>query len=202
MQEKIQSQIDRLYRSQFKDGELVVVEDDNGDFHWGKLETGDESIKLKRPGRAVELFWDEILFIAHDGFPVKRIRGMSEETATILAEQTDTDAIRAVLSLPGGPKDCERDGCVELVHYPPHNPCYCSEVCFSNRRFEKSRFNLSPGGYMGGGCPFSFEFESAILLNRGQVGNWGEDTEEVAILTAKDGATCHVSYLQHHFLEW
>ena len=161
--DKVQSQIDRLYRSAFKEGDLVVLEDDVGNYYWGKLKTDELGIWLIRPGRSKFFYWDDVLFMAHDGFPVQRIKNMSQVEAERLSKMTPTKAIRD----------------------------YLENIPQTTNRM-----------VMGGGCPFSFEFDAAILLNRGQVGNWGEDTEEVGILTAKDGATCHVSYLEHHFLEW
>jgi len=90
-----------LYRESFKEGDLVIVEDDSGDFHWGKLKTTDEGIILKRVGRRQKfLYWDEILFMAHDGFPVREIRDLSDEEATKLARRTPTNAIRHLLDDP------------------------------------------------------------------------------------------------------
>lgn len=155
-----------LYRESFKERDLVVVEDDWGHFYWGTVTTSDEGITLTRPGKRQKfLFWDEILFMAHDGFPVKAIRGLSDEEASKLAIKTPTEAIRGLLD----PKD------------------------------DPTRY-IS----MGGGCPFWFgPFSVAHFLNRGNTGSqhWGEDTEELVILSSRDGAKCHVSDLSHHFLQ-
>ena len=84
-----------LYRNAFTDGEHVVVVDDFDDFYWGRLKSTDGGVCLTRPdGQSDELRWGDIAFMAHDGFPVKRIMGMSETEAARIAEATPTEKIR------------------------------------------------------------------------------------------------------------
>lgn len=90
-----------VYRSAFKDGEQVIAEDEFGQFHWGKLLTTEDGITLTRPGGiSTVLPWDELEFICHDGFPVKRIMGMSQDEAGKRARRTPTSIIREALDRP------------------------------------------------------------------------------------------------------
>ncbi len=162
-----------LYRASFKDGDLVVAEDESGNFYWGRLKTAENGISLIRVwGGTINLAWENILFMAHDGFPVKKIRGMSESRAEWLARQTPTDAIRQLLEVdetPGG---------------------------------HGGSSGFPAGYFLGGGCPFLFgPFAVESFVNRGNVGpeHWGEDSEELVVLRSADGARCHLSDLSHHF---
>jgi len=85
-----------VFRSVFKDGEDVVVEDSDGKFYWGKLFCNNDGIILTRPrGKSVELFWEDIEFMSHDGFPVSRIMKMSKVEAYLRAKQTPNKIIRS-----------------------------------------------------------------------------------------------------------
>ncbi len=87
-----------LYRRFFKDGEEVVVEDEDGDFHWGKLKSTNEGIQLTRPFQRYSVIsWEEILFMAHDGFPVQKLLGMTIREAEQRAKDTPTKIIREFL---------------------------------------------------------------------------------------------------------
>lgn len=84
-----------LYRSAFKDGEHVVVGDCWDTFFWGKLTSTNDGIVLTRPdGQTNNLLWGEVSFMAHDGFPVKRVMGMSATEAARISEGTSTEQIR------------------------------------------------------------------------------------------------------------
>lgn len=90
-----------VYRSAFKDGEKVVVEDCHGRFYWGKLSTTNEGVTLASPGgKSKMIFWDELEFICHDGFPVNRIMGMTAKEAAKRAARTPLSIIREALEGP------------------------------------------------------------------------------------------------------
>jgi len=166
----------KVYRSAFKDGDEITIEDDKGDFHWGKLVTSNEIITLTRLGGwSKSFFWHEIVFMCDDGFPFKEIMGMSREEAELRADQTDTRIIRDKLS--------------KLVQQVKHVP---------DKRKSPERQKR-----IGGGCPFVYgPAEISDLLNPGNNGPnfWGEDDEELLILKASDSAIAHSFDLSHLFL--
>lgn len=84
----------RVFREKFKDGEEVVVEDFRGQFHYGRLRSFDDHIEITRPRCAVALKWWEVEFVAHDGFPVRKLRSMTFEEAERRASQTPDQLIR------------------------------------------------------------------------------------------------------------
>lgn len=91
----------RVFRGAFRDGEQVIVEDDTGDFWWGTLLAKEEALVLTRPnGKSVEIEWDDVVLIAHDGFPIKELRGMSAQAAAVLAEKTNAEIIERLCNPP------------------------------------------------------------------------------------------------------
>jgi hypothetical protein len=88
----------RVFRSAFRDGEHVVVETDDGKFHWGRLRAENDVLVLTRPnGESEEVDWDEVEFVSHDGFPVSAIAGLSVLQAENAAQLTNRDLIVAAL---------------------------------------------------------------------------------------------------------
>jgi len=70
------------FKATFPDGDEVVVETSAGEFHYGKLVSKEHTLLLVRPeGRWIELQWDNIELVAHDGFPVRSILKMTVEEA-------------------------------------------------------------------------------------------------------------------------
>jgi hypothetical protein len=68
---------------------MVIVEDSYGRFHWGTLATSDECLRLTRPGGySAEIPWRRVELVAHDGFPVRRLMGMTPAEATKRASET------------------------------------------------------------------------------------------------------------------
>lgn len=85
-----------IFRSVFKDGDEVVAEDSCGKFHWGKLKCHNEYCTLTRmDGYSIDLEWNILEFMSHDGFPVGRLFKMSPEEAAKRADQTPDEVIRA-----------------------------------------------------------------------------------------------------------
>jgi len=82
-----------LFNSHFKEGDDVVAIDGDDQFHWGKLESIIETgcTLSHRPGRVrKELKWDEIRFMAHDGFPVRKVLGASGSASIEKIDTTNT----------------------------------------------------------------------------------------------------------------
>lgn len=88
-----------LYNSCFSDGQNVVIVTDFDTFEWGTLRTTPLGCWLARVSRKDRFFkWDDIRFMAHDGFPVMKLMGAD---GSRLIEKLDTTysigAIRAAL---------------------------------------------------------------------------------------------------------
>ena len=85
-----------MFRSRFKDGQEVIVENQYGNFYYGKLKCHNDYITITSPGGiSKDIHWDNIEFICHEGFPAKRILGMTVEEANKRADETDKEIIRA-----------------------------------------------------------------------------------------------------------
>lgn len=114
-----------LYRAAFKEGDEVVIISSFDEYYWGKLETrGDAGCTLHRPGRkSLDLPWDEIAFMSHDGFPIRKLRGAD---GSALADKLDT-------------KDTEK----ALRHALERSPCsHCKRlVPTAELEFAKSYFD-------------------------------------------------------------
>jgi len=169
-----------VFRSAFKDGEDVIVERDDGKFFWGKLTARDDDLMLTRPGGRDEFFdWDEIEFMAHDGFPVKHLMGMSIEEAESRAEQTNADVIRALLD-----RTLKRQRRLKPVPTPSPPP----------RRY-------------GGGCPWIIDDDAVEVIAVHNPGNRGpkfaywdmSDAGETFVFRAADGALMHNYDSDHLF---
>ena len=166
-----------LYRSMFKDGDFVVVIDENDDMHWGKIKSTEEHATLSWPGRprAKPIPWTEIRFISHDGFPVKKLFGADGSRSI---EKLDSKKPMQIIRTMLDHTFCDRcskvkpERLMERGSYPPScTACY--------RKI-----------YVRFGDPFDIETVRAELVNSGNCGDawWGEDFEEVLMLYADDGA--------------
>lgn len=169
-----------VFRSAFRDGEDVVVEDEEGRFFYGTLKAMEEGILLTRTGtKAKFLEWDLVAFIAHDGFPVQPIMGMTSDEAIRRAKMEPTDIVREVLE--------------SYIEKP--------EV----ERVVEERTTIRR---VGGGCPW--EAEPIRLLeihNRGNASpmywRWPYDSlGEVMVFGSDDGAVMHSYDSEHLFLNF
>ena len=129
-----------LWWSTFKDGEEVVVIDEDDKIHWGRLKTTDEGVTLRRPYQADDVIpFERIRLAAHDGFPVRRLMGadgdpsieswrsaegqirheLSEEikplTAARIGDPYDIEGVQARLLNPGNAGDYYWDNDAEEV---------------------------------------------------------------------------------------
>ncbi len=68
-----------LFRSCFNDDDDVVIVTDNDTFDLGTLCIRKDGFWLDRGSQFERFFkWEAVLFMAHDGFPVKRLMGPGE----------------------------------------------------------------------------------------------------------------------------
>jgi len=88
-----------LYKDCFKDGDSVVIITELDYLIWGKLETTKIGCYLKRRNRWGGLvkgklwLWDEIRFMANDGFPCRQLLG-ADGSRAIEKECTVENVIR------------------------------------------------------------------------------------------------------------
>ncbi len=101
-----------VFRSVFTDGENVVLETSSGRFHYGKLRAELDRVVLTRlSGVRRVVDWDDIEFMAHDGFPVGKLMGMTPEEAEERASVSADDIVRELMHAdPGSIDEPERVG--------------------------------------------------------------------------------------------
>ena len=84
-----------LYNSCFSDGQNVVIVTDFDAFEWGTLRTTSTGCWLARRGRKDRFFrWEDIRFMAHDGFPVERLMGA--DGSKLIEKLDPVDSARAI----------------------------------------------------------------------------------------------------------
>ncbi len=176
------------FRYHFKDGERVIVEDSDGVFYYGKLKASNAYCHIIRSEQKnVSLWWEDIEFIAHDGFPVRRLARMTAAEAERRAEQEPTEVVVAALN-------------GELKQKPPREP----KPGVLKRVGDYIDSLPEPaGGLWCGGCPFiAGPAELIEILNRGNRGpRWhGSDLCETLIFRSDDGAILHNYDSDHLFL--
>jgi len=66
----------KLYWNMFQDGDEVVIITEDDKMAWGEIKARGNGCWLKRYCYKDKFFdWDEIRFMAHDGFPVRKLMG-------------------------------------------------------------------------------------------------------------------------------
>jgi len=163
-----------LFDEMFKVGDDVVLIDDDDRFIVGKLtRVDDERCYIdERPHlRCVE--WNDIRFICHDGFPVRKLRGAD---GSKLIEKLDTTDTKAMIRQTLTTSICANCGKLfpnDYMYYA--RQCHeCLHVVF--------------------GDPFMAEAMSVTLYNSGNDSSrfWLTEWEECLALEARDGAMAQV----------
>lgn len=159
-----------LFDAAFKIGDDVVLIDDNDNVIVGKLtEVRDDCCFIGDQWA----YWNDIRFICHDGFPVKKLRGAD---GSKLIEKLDTTETRAVIR-----KALTTSVCM-----------ICAKLFSDNRLVYRTRCTKCVQVVFGD--PFMAEAVSASLYNSGNSGScfWQTEWEECLVLKAKDGAVAQV----------
>ena len=174
----------RLFYNLFKEGDAVVIVADNDEFLWGKLDrVRPDGCVIKNNSYSREYYemnyfvpWNEIRFMAHDGFPVKKLMGADgSKSIELLSGLSDIPtAIRASLWSPNRKTLREQEG----------------------EEFRRTHIWVVDDDGGGGfhsasfGDPFYVENISMTLLNKGNTGEKYEDDlyEEVIVCKSRDGA--------------
>jgi len=91
-----------LFESCFKEGDEVVVIDEDDRFHWGRMTFDKQGLgfALYNPYKAVAFLWDDVRFMAHDGFPIRKLLGADGSRTIELLDTLNTqESIREALSI-------------------------------------------------------------------------------------------------------
>lgn len=148
-----------LLRNMFKEGDEVVLVLEDDTFAWGALRTLNEGVELYRQACRTKFYpWEIVRFMAHDGFPVRKVTGPPSDD---IIEDLDTVGVqRAVRGLLDAAK-------------PKRKP-------------RTGGWSRTSG--LGFGDPYLIEGVSAALYNRGRVSAPGEAYEETIVMRSPEGA--------------
>ena len=184
-----------LFTKDFKNGQSVFVATEDGRYDWGILQFNEETVTLTsglRPARRYH--WNQIVFMCHDGFPVRKIFGRFPEKeivvedvpglfrAALAAENLESmeqkaNVIHGVLGLPE----------IDMEDVSPGFAKAQEEMQAEVEPFEQllTRFRF--------GDPFEVEAHRVQLFNPGNVGPqfYLHPDEEVLRMMSKDGALAH-----------
>lgn len=191
----------KLFKSQFKKGEQVMAVLDDGQIIWGKLDFNDHGISLAK-GKGIvshKATWDDVRFLAHDGFPVKKIMCPPSDDLLDKLDTTETqELIRGAIDFTLC-ADCGKlikEDSDAVKYYYSNNPLtdYLCRDCNDTKRS------------LGFVDPFLIENVSAHLVNSGSVGAYFCDDDwyydhfiETLVLKSNDGAMAHLWDLESIF---
>ena len=171
----------------------MVLED--GRFDWGKLSHDDEGVSLAKGSGIASMShdWKDVRFIAHDGFPVKKV--MCPPTDTLL-EKLDTTDVQELIRQSLTYVLCNT--CKKAIPDPfPYVNCEkCREKLTKQRKGREESY-AHFGRSAGFGHPFLIENVSAILINKGS--NDPNYFFETIVMQSKDGAIAHLWDLESIF---
>lgn len=181
-----------LYRACFKEGDEVILMDDDDTFYWGKLETHETFCRLHRSHkRPTDVNWNKVVFMSHDGFPVKRIRESSAAAKAL--ERVNTANVRAAVRKVLSGEECGLCGVI------------VEEDSLEWNKWEDAttgkfvgRMNIcskcQKGVVIRRGDPWEIEAAWAKLWNPGRSApeHWMDDHEEIIVAQSADGAYAHI----------
>jgi len=199
-----------LYHAMFKDGDEVIVVSEYDELSWGKiLRVTDEHLVLVRPGRHEQkINWDDIRFMAHDGFPAHRLFGAD---GSQLIEQLDTADVQKAIRESLKAERCNHCGLVlptkqmgEVVYKgysrrgrrKPELDAVKVECLKCRKRkpnkdddYEAWQISQTDPFLIIVGDPFRIEATEGLLLHPGNKWTPGDQMyEETLLVRSKDGA--------------
>jgi hypothetical protein len=185
----------KLFMKDFKNGQSVVIITEDERFDWGTLQYTEETVTLTSGLRPPKTYhWNQIVFMCHDGFPVRKVFGRYPEKevdigdkpglfrAALAAENLESmeqkaNVIHGVLGLPE----------IDLEDVSPGFTKAQEEMEAEMEPFERllTRFRF--------GDPFEVEACHVRLFNPGNVGPqfYLNHAEEVLRMMSRDGALAH-----------
>ncbi len=151
----------KLFNEEFKNGDYVMAIHDDTTTESGSLISGKLTIERERcliGGKEID--WDDVIFIAHDGFPCRTFKiNMTDEQ---LGDIENQDLIILMRKL--------------LTKKP-------EEIIITKRPRSTPQTHYGCGG----GCPFVFEEVQMQIINPFVPMNFF-DYEETLLMQSKDGA--------------
>jgi len=176
------------FHKNFKiDDELIIVNEDDEVFV-GKLKQIEEDfciIKQPHKKRSDMIWWDDIRFIAHEGFPIKKLSGGEK----IYKEPPITKNVHGIkceiCKLHYAKKNiCELASCEEFCYYgdliKKEHPKIVCNFCVENERVEiEDKITVVYGD------PFLIEVHKAKIINPASK---IDGYEQSICMNAKDGA--------------
>ena len=153
----------KLFNEEFKNGDHVIVIHDDTTSGSGSLISGRLTIESERClVGSKSLDWNDVIFIAHDGFPCRTFKiNMSDEQLNDIENQDMIILMRKLLT-----KKPEKEIITKVER--------------------EIKFITSPSHYgCRGGCPFVFEDVQMQIINPFSGLRWHEET---LVMKAKDSA--------------
>ena len=182
----------QLFWSMFKNGEEVIIITEHDEFHWGKLNVleDEEHFELLNPvtNKTKKFSWMETIFIAHDGFPVAKLRGAD---GSKLIEALDTTSTKEMIRQSLTKTFCNKCKTWNreyiLIDGGELRPWFENKWCESCLEIERKS---SEGGMYVRGDPFLIEAHKSILVNpyNEQPEFWETEEQEFIYMESKDGA--------------
>ncbi|MCX6766160.1 MAG: hypothetical protein NT170_00025 [Candidatus Moranbacteria bacterium] len=186
-----------LFKKDFQKGQFVVIITEDDRLDWGLLHFDEVDVGMLtlasglRPARTYH--WNQIIFMAHGGFPVRKIFGKYPEKDLITTEdvpglfraalaqenlealQQKADAARVILG-------------IDLKEIAPNFATTRAEMRDEERYFKDDLFRLKFGD------PFEVEACHMRLFNAGNIGPrfYLNPAEEILRMMSKDGAIAHL----------
>ncbi len=183
-----------LWDAMFQVGDPVVVITDDDRYLWGQVSWTPMAITVKRSGHKAEtVSWDEVRFVAHDGFPVKKLRG-ADGSSSIEKENT-SELVGMIRGTLGAVKRDEQDArfCPRCKRLYPEEAFEaewpCDGLCVECDKLANPWRYDEEGTRAIFGDPWLIEDVNVVLVNAGIV--WDDadyEYEETLVLRHKGGA--------------
>lgn len=179
-----------LFKTAYKINDEVIVIDDDDNFRWGKLTAyDDKGITLERNGTE-NLSWDKIIFICHDGFPVKKLNPKySDDFIDLLLATPEVNNFQQLLR-----HALTKDVCIDCDELAENSSttyagrCNKCDAAFFQRH---ARTKKRSGTSFRMSDPIEISNVTTEIFNPGNVGdyfNYTDDTFiEIVQMTSVDG---------------
>ena len=101
-----------LFDRTFSEGDAVIVVTEDDEWGWGTLhDIGESGAQLYRGSKHCHIYWADMRFMCHDGFPIRKLRG-ADGSASIEKMPSQRSLIKTVL-------ESKKYGLTELVFSDP-----------------------------------------------------------------------------------
>jgi hypothetical protein len=194
MPKKMPAKAWELFHTCFKDGEEVIIIDEDDKFYWGKLEIHEKHCLLHRPEgkKPLKIDWIDVAFISHDGFPVKKM--MENDRAAKALEKEMNDGIPNLLRAALTKEACQYCGLIvehDDLEYDKYTKGFGGEYLgylHACSKCRKTKLELKRGD------PWEIELYQPMLFHCGNKhrDKWLKDDEEILVGISSDGAIANI----------